>query len=320
MTIITTEKVAKNRKKFSCETCHYITVNYYDYKKHLTTDKHLRQSNTIEKTQEIAKSYMCYCGKEYKYNASLFNHKKKCHQDNIDIEKLNNTQDDSNSDSDGEFNYKKMFLEMVKQNKELQKTIIDQNKLIQSTITEIIPKIGNTTTTTNSNNNINIVMNNINFLNEKCKDALKLKDFVDSIDVNVEDLEFTGKKGIVEGLSKLFLENYSKLPPHLRPLWCGDKKRQNLYIKEDEWLEDKNSQKTIEAIKDLSFKQAKNTNKYSKKHPNWMADDKMKDTYMGIISQTTSDVDSKMKKILSSISQNTHLTNDIKEGIHSITE
>lgn len=305
------QKIPKNPKEFSCDFCQYNTVNKKDYSKHILTRKHqfrTNENNLEHKNPQKSQLFECdNCGKTYKAKSGMWNHKKKCQNNNSQIvEKNNDNQTTINND---------IVLELIKDNREMKQIIMDQNKTIQ----ELIPKIGNTNNS-NNNNNINIVMNNINFLNDKCKNALSLTDFINSIAVEVEDLEFTGKKGLIEGLSKLFLENYNKLPIEMRPLWCGDKKRKKLYIKEEAWLEDTGNQKTKSAIKDLSVKQAKNTNKFSKKYPNWMADDKKKDTYLGIINQTTTDVDDKVEKIISTLADQTHLTNETKDGLQTITE
>ena len=307
----------KNAYKYECNSCDFKSGNKCDYIRHLSTRKHVIRTNENKLEQENAphnKYLICNnCGKTYKARSGLWNHQKKCHS-----KKLINEAESS----DSEIDYKEMFLEMLTQNKELQNTIIEQNKVFQNTIVEIIPKVGNNTSNSHNTNtsNINIVMNNINFLNEKCKDALTLKDFIKSIVIEVKDLEFTGKKGFVEGVSNLFLENYIKLPIQMRPIWCGDKKRKKIYIKEDEWQEDKEQKKTKEAIKDLSVKQAQDTNKYAKKYPGWMSDDKKKDTYIGIISQTTSDINEKMDKIVSNIVDKTHLSDDSKDELKYITE
>lgn len=302
---------------YECKTCDYKSCNKCDYTRHLSTRKHIfRTGENISSQQNSQhnKYLNCdNCGKIYKARSGLWNHRKKCQPINMTI------QDES---SESEIDFKEMFLELLTQNKELQNTIIEQNKMFHNTITEIMPKIGNNTSNSHNtnNSNINIVMNNINFLNEKCKDALSLKDFIKSIVVEVKDLEFTGKKGFVEGISNLFLENYNKLPVQLRPIWCGDKKRKKLYIKEEEWHEDTNNVKTKDAIKCLSVKQAQNTNKYVKTYPTWMSDDKKKDAYIGIVSQTTSDVNEKMDKIVSNIVNNTHLSDDTKNELLAVIQ
>jgi len=118
----------------------------------------------------------------------------------------------------------------------------------------------------------------------------------------------------------LFLENYNKLPLQKRPLWCGDKKRRKFYIKDDEWQEDRDNEKTKQAIKELGVKQAKNTNKYTKKHPDWMGSDKKKETYLDIVGQTTGDVNEKIDKIISNIADKSHLSNESKTDIKLIIE
>jgi hypothetical protein len=299
------QKIPKNPISYSCEKCKYNTVNKKDFSKHLSTRKHhIRTNENILEQQYPQKieTYICNnCNKVYKARSGLWNHKKSCSKNTSQLvekkEVINN----------------ELIIALINDNKELKKIIIDQNK----TIHELIPKLGNTT---NNTNNINIVMNNINFLNKQCKNALSLSDFINSISIEVEDLEFTGKKGFIEGLSNIFLENYNKLPLQLRPLWCGDKKRKKMYVKENEWTEDKDNKKTKEAFKDLTVKQAKNTNKFSKKHPDWMNNDKKKNEYISIIGQTTADVNDKLEKIISSIANETYLSDGTKDHLQTSLE
>jgi hypothetical protein len=295
---ISDKKMPDKCQQFSCEKCDFLTSKKSNYNIHLATDKHKMMTNDDKKNAENDKSYLCECGKEYKYRQGLSLHKKKCSQNNTQIVEK----------KDDDLNYKEMFLVMVEQNKQLQKTL-----------TEVIPRIGNTTnnTTNNNNNNSVNIVTNINFLNDNCKNALNINDFIESITVKLNDLEYTGKKGLAAGIANLFLENYSKLPLDMRPLWCGDKKRKKFYIKEDEWQEDKDSQKTKKAIKNLSVKQAKNTNMFAKEHPDWMANEKKKDAYIGIIGQTTANVDDKMEKIISNIADKSHLSDETKEELHT---
>jgi hypothetical protein len=314
--------VRKSSEIFSCELCDYNTSRKSQYDRHLSTDKHKRIVNDSKMIVPvpIKKNFTCACGKKYKYDSGYYRHKKKCQQNNLQIVENNSDSDsDSNSNNTNNIN-SDIIMALINDNKELKQIIIDQNKMIQSTFTDIIPKIGNTNSNNNSNNtnNINIVVNNVGFLNDNCKNALSINDFIESITIGIEDLEYTGKKGLANGLAKIFLENYTKLPLQLRPLWCGDKKRKKLYIKEEEWIEDKDNQKTKEAIKNLTVKQAKNTNKFTKEHPDWMSNDKKKDMYLGIIGQTTADVNDTMDKIISNIADKTHLSIETKEDIQTI--
>jgi len=315
MAILAIEKVAENRKVYSCISCDYTTLNNYDYKKHLSTDKHKRLLNAIDKSQENPKLYACNCGKEYKHYSSMFKHKKKCNNVPADkdeksaeesIVQISNKLDKDDKDDKDDKSYKEMFFEVMNQNKELQ-TIIKQ----------MIPKIGN------NNGNISIVnntVNNLTLLNDKCKDAISMNEFINSIDIDVKDLMYTAKKGLPSGISHILVEHLNNLPLVKRPIWCSDKKRKKLFIKEDEWSEDTNQEKTKEAIKNLSVKQTKNINKYTKENPDWMQDDKKKDVYISIVKNATDQITDKSDKIIDSLIDVIHLTSDCRESLQNVNE
>lgn len=310
----TYQKVEKNRKYYECEICNYITSKKFDYNKHLSTDKHRILINTYvntdengEKVEKVEKFYKCDCGKQYKHSQSLYTHKKKCtyelcdDNDNEIVEKDDET-------GDYKINYEKIISELINQNK----IMCEQNKAMQETITELIPKIGNgNINIVNSNNSIS----NINLLNEKCKDAINMIDFVKMIQVDVGDLLHTSKKGLAAGISHLFLEHYNNLPLEERPLWCVDKKRKKLLIKDGEWQEDKDQKKTREAIKYLGSVQAKSSNKYRDENPDWLQSETKKDIYISIVKQTTDTVDDKLDKILNSLTDDIQLTDDMRDKI-----
>lgn len=304
------EKIPKNPKKFWCESCDYNTFSKKDFTKHVSTDKHSRITNdnkNVPKIPKIPTTYLCICEKTYKYASGLSAHKKKCKEfSSAIVEKKEENEDLSMKD---------MLLEVINQNKELQKTIIEQNKTIQEqskTIQEIAPKIG----TNNSNNTNNIIVNNLTLLNNNCKDAISINDFIDSIQVEMKHLMHTADKGLTNGVANLFLENYNKLPLQKRPLWCGDKKRKKLYIKEEEWHEDKDHEKTREAIKSLTAKQVKNTGKYTKENPDWMKSDKKKDRFLTIVNQATQEMDEdKQIHIINNLLDDVHLSENVKNSL-----
>ena len=317
-------KIAKNRTLYSCMNCDYNTCNKFDYAKHLTTDKHKKlvnndqnTHNDDQKTAKIANSskpHVCECGKSYKYKQGLHTHRKTCNhefkQQSVDIIKCDDNEVTKNNNNSN-VNYEKIILDLITQNKELQNTIVEQNK----TIKEIIPKIGNNN---NSNNNINIKIDNLTLLNDKCKDALSITDFIGLIDIGIKDLLFTSKKGLTNGVSNLFIEQLNNLPLVKRPIWCSDKKRKKLFIKEDEWSEDTNQKKTKEAIKNLTVKQVKNINKYKDENPDWMTDDKKKDRFLEIVKETTSELDEdKQMSIISNLLDTIHLSTDCKEELQN---
>ena len=300
-------EIPKNPLQFECACCDYSTSSKKDYNKHLQTDKHLRLINTDEKSPKIPKAFICNCGKSYKHSQSLYNHRKKCIPQTTAI-----VEETSITKTSDELNYKEMILELMHQNKE----IMIQNNKLQNTISELIPKVGNTTTT-NSHNNINIKIDNLTLLNDKCKDALSITDFIELIKVEVKHLLYTGENGLTNGVSNLFLEQLNSLPLVKRPIWCSDKKRKKIFIKEEEWSEDTNNKKTKDAIKSLSVKQAKNINKYTKENPEWMKDERMKEKYIEIVKEATSDLDEeKQLSVINSLLNDIHLSNEQKDGLN----
>ena len=193
--------IKKKSISYECLKCDYLTSKKCNYKNHLATQKHYNAINDTKKKQKEATKHLCdKCSKEYIYQSGLYRHKKMC--------KIREEQIINNYEKDDNINYKEMFLILINQlteqsaqNKELHNTIIEQN----NTIKEIIPKIGN-----NNNNNIT---NNVSiqvFLNDTCKDAMSLTDFINTIQVNVSDLLFTKENGLVKGISNLFLSNLEK--------------------------------------------------------------------------------------------------------------
>jgi hypothetical protein len=290
------EEVAKSSNSYICKICDYITCKKFNYDKHLLTDRHKKLTIVDIKVAEVAKQHICDCGKEYKHRQSLSVHKKKC---NI----LENAIVEKKEDPD----YKELIMVLINENKEMRKTI-----------SELIPKVGNNNNNNNSNNNINIKIDNITLLNDKCRDAISITDFIESIAVNVKDLVFTSQKGLTSGVSNLFLEQLNNLPLVKRPIWCADKKRKKILIKEEEWREDKNQEKTKKAIKDLTVKQAKNINKYKNDNPDWMTNDKKKEKFISIVKEATNELDEeKQMNIINNLLDTIHLTSDYKEELQN---
>ena len=237
-------------KKFSCKKCDYICCNKKDFNKHLNTAKHKNLLNrTISNTLNPQKSpkYICECGKEYKARSSLWYHKKKCMYDNAVNNSIVKTNDNST------------ILNLISQNNELMnllvvqkeetKELIEQNKKMQQTIQEIVPRIGNHNTTNNNNFNLQV------FLNEDCKEAINFSEFIENIKITFEDLEHQAQVGYINGVSKLFIENLRDLGTHKRPIHCTDKKRKTLYIKENNEWDKEGSQNTLEkGIREVSRK------------------------------------------------------------------
>ena len=299
---MTTKKSQKNPISYKCIKCDYNTSSKKDYDKHLLTRKHINTTNTTNISQKIPVNYICIkCGKSYPYRASLYNHNKKCSIIiNKDIQIINN------KNNEEEINYKEMFSILINQ-LNVQSA---QNKELHNTIMEILPKIGNNIINNNTNN-VSIQV----FLNDTCKDAMSLTDFIDTIQVSVADLLFTKENGLVKGISNLFLSNLERIPMIQRPLWCSDKKRKRMFIKENQWIEDMNREKTNAMVNTISKIQTKNITKYIADKPNWMANDKLKDNYIRMVKSVTDTMDNKIDKIIDNISEKIHLTEDTREKL-----
>jgi len=189
-------------------------------------------------------THTCECGKTYKHRQGLHSHKKTCNNNTVVQPNITNVIDhvenlDKNKDNES------MILALLTQNKELMNLLQEQSKTIQ----EMVPKIGNNNTTNNNNNKFNLQV----FLNEDCKDAINFSEFLESIQITVEDLENQAQVGYVDGISKLFLENLKELGINRRPIHCTDKKRNTLYIKDnDEWDKEGSRDQLLYGIKVLN--------------------------------------------------------------------
>ena len=161
-----------------------------------------------------------------------------------------------------------MFLEMMKQNKEFKQLLIEQNKQNQELQKQVVEIASNQSTTNNINyNNNNTTNNKFNltvFLNETCKDAMNIQEFIDYVKVQHSDFENFGKYGYVEALTRIFLRNLMELDVCRRPIHCSDSKREVLYVKDnDVWVSDVSREKLIRTIKYIA-------NKNVKQIPGWM--------------------------------------------------
>jgi hypothetical protein len=190
------------------------------------------------------KTYHCKCGKKYKYRQGLYTHQLNCNENTNEFNENTNHNE-------------KLILQLIAQNQELMNLLTNKNeetKALVDTIKEIIPKIGNNNNTTNNNTTNNKFNLNV-FLNEDCKDAINFSDFIKNLKVSPEDLENQTQLGYVNGITKLFLDNIKELGVNKRPIHCTDKKRNTLYIKEnDEWNKEGSQECIVKGIQDITRK------------------------------------------------------------------
>jgi hypothetical protein len=287
-----TEKMLKNAKKYECELCNFKCSKKSNFNTHLTTLKHKRLQNNDNGSAEIIK-YICHCGKEYKYRQGLYTHKKTCK----DIYDKDNVLLPDNKDD-----MKELVLKLINQNSELQKTIH-----------EMIPKMGNHNI--NSNNNIKQKFNINVFLNEKCKDALSMDEFIDKIEVSMKNLLTTKDKGQVYGISNIIMENMNKLSLYERPLHCTDKKRETLYVKNNKWEKDDSKEHINKALKKVESKQLKNLNVWLDKHPNYMNNPLEQEEFAQLMSECGKSIENGREKIIKKLCDNVYIEKVDDEGL-----
>ena len=266
MSTLATFFPANPAPKFYCESCDYGTYRKSNYDEHLLTAKHKKStfSNLCQPNfQQIQQSkFTCEnCNKEYKDKSGLWRHNKKCSEPQISNKSPEISQE--------------LILTIIKQNSELQNTIIEMSKNINTTNSH-----------NNTSNSHNKTFNLQFFLNETCKNAMNITDFVDSIKLQLSDLINVGEIGYVEGLSNIITKNLNALDVTQRPVHCTDKKREVLYVKdENKWeKEDEAKNKIRKVIKRVMIKNQRLLPEYKEKYPDYnKSSSKISDQYNTII-------------------------------------
>ena len=288
---MTTQKSYKNPTFFCCEKCDYNTLYSKDYKKHLMTLKHKNnenngENNTLDKS---SKTYCCeMCSKIFNDRAGLWRHKNKniCEKNqNSDYEVIDKNKNNETTDKELIIMLIKQNSELIKDNSEFKNMVMEQqNKIFeqQSMVMKVLENGTNNTTTINSHNkafNLNF------FLNETCKDAMNIMDFVETIKLQLSDLERVGEKGYIEGISNIIIKNLKDLDITQRPVHCTDKKRETIYVKdEDKWEKDDENKKMHKLVRKVQDKNFRMIQKFKEKYPNYYkASSKESDVYNNII-------------------------------------
>jgi len=273
------KKMPKNAEKFYCEKCDFICFKKSNYTKHLLTLKHQKETTELQMDDNLShtEKFICDCGSEYKHRQGLWKHKKKCP---AFLMPKNATNDIPTNELTLLTN---LVLDVVKQNKEL----TQQNSELTNKIVDIC-KTGQTNNSiSNSNINSHNKTFNLNvFLNETCKDAMNITDFVDSLKLQLSDLECVGRLGYVEGISNIIVKKLKQLDIHKRPVHCSDSKREVMYIKdEDKWEKENEEKKKLrKVIKKIADKSARLLPEFKKEHPDCnRASSKFSDQYNKLI-------------------------------------
>ena len=289
MTIGLSQKV---QNIFQCKKCDYNTCRKSQYSRHLLTSKHVNTTKILQNTTFLVpdelRVFECdMCEKIYKHHSSLWNHKKKCKPQVINLDNLDqnvilpnsseNTDSNTLPTSDVE-KLTSMFIESIKQNQDFQKQMFE---LMRENMAVTNVNSHNTNNNTNNNNfNLNF------FLNETCKDAMNIKDFIDSLQVHFKDLEYNGVNGYAAGISNIFLRELNQLEVCKRPIHCSDAKREVFHIKnEDSW--EKERELLIKCIKQITRKSIILLADWREAHPGCMdLHNKQNDRYNKINCET----------------------------------
>ena len=274
------EKTPKIKNKYYCEKCDFTCCKKSDYARHLSTSKHKKSEMDNEKTPKNATPYMCLCGNEYKHASGLSKHKKKCtYIQNSSKEETEEDSEDMSKLSKEKY-LEFMNAELMKQNAglkevntELQEVVKQSNEIIKQQsglMQQQIEQIENTAEITKQQTKImkealetvknakgNTINNNINinfFLNDTCKDAMNITDFIDTLKIGMGDLDTFGKGGFIEGVSNVIIKRLNELTVQERPIHCTDVKRKSLYLKDkDTWNKEdpemNNMKKMIDSVR-----------------------------------------------------------------------
>ncbi len=290
----------KNAKNFQCDKCHFICSKESEWNRHIITRKHKNRTemNELEQTKIIPcqKKYECKCGKYYSARNSLWYHQKKC-----------SIGQEENNTKNTEFDIDKDFL--IK--------MLLKNQDVIEKLTEVMPQLGNQVHNTNSHNTTNNQFNIQMFLNEHCKNAMNLTDFIQSLPITAETYDSTIENGLTKTMTNMLLNGLNELDIVDRPIHCTDVSRKTLYVKDDDiWEKDNELLHMLKGIRDLSLKQRTLIKKWQDVNNGWATDENLQSKMTKLIGNSMTAIENDEKetgKIIRSISKNVYLDKDTKD-------
>jgi hypothetical protein len=300
------KKTQKNIGNYDCKYCDFKCSKKGDWDRHIVRRKHIKLSNCDEQVTIKTSTFICdLCEKEYISRNGLWVHKKKCNNNNNN----NNISESTIKETEA----KELIQYLMKENSEFKQLMIDQNNHMMEqnkNMLELAKNSGNHNshnTTNNNSFNLNV------FLNETCKDAMNIMEFVDQLQVSVKDLEETGRLGYAEGISKIFINGLKQINISDRPIHCADSKREIVYIKDkNQWnKEDNNKSLLTNAIKHVAHKNMRQIREWTKVNPEYNdSSSKQNDRYLKIVSNsmnglTEEEASKNYNKIIKNITKET---------------
>ena len=292
----------KNPRNFYCEKCDFSSSNKKDYSKHLLTRKHHLETNGNDLEIKNPKKYVCdECSKEFKTNSGLWKHKKKCSI--VQLKEISNTNNIPTTDID-----KELLIKMLLKNQDI------MDKMI-----EMMPNMGmNISNNTNSHNTTNNQFNIQMFLNDHCKNAMNLTDFIQSLPITSETYDSTIENGLTKTITSMMLNGLNDLDILERPIHCTDVTRKTLYVKDsDKWEKDNELIHILNGIKQLSLKQRTLISKWREVNEGWQTDENLQSKMTNLVFNSMTQIESDEKetgKIIRSISKNVYLDNETKQS------
>ena len=299
---------------FYCEACNFKCYKEYNYNVHVATPKHQKFTKVYKSLQrDINPKYIlvCECSKRYSSRMGLWKHKQKC----LIAKNLND-----NTDKTDNTNVTNATNEIVSELKDINNIdrdgliikLLKDNEEIRQILKEVIPKMGNNTIINNNNNNTtnNNTLNNFNlnfFLNEQCKDALNISEFVESLKITFDDLLYSKKNGLVQGISNVMIRGLKELDIYKRPIHCTDKKRETMYIKDKEkWEKDDTHEIMKNTIEMIADKERNALQIWTDNNPDWMETEQKQIAYLTMlrnISEPIEDEEKNGRKIIRAVSR-----------------
>ena len=280
------DKASNDSPKFYCEKCDYSCNKLFLFKQHCSTKKHLR-TECSKKLTKHAQIYECPCGRTYKHIQSYNRHQKSCQHAQI-----NQTR---SSDKEKE-ELRGMIATLITQNQNM----LLENKEMREMVKDMIPKIGSNNTTITNKFNLQF------FLNEQCKDAINLTDFVETLKLELADLDETRQNGYVTGITNIFVRGLRELELHKRPIHCSDLKREVLYVKDNDTWEKDNEEKQMmkQAITTVAKRQIDKIKEWEANNPNWNKTESGTQMYIEMVRNVTAADDERSEnKIIKAVAK-----------------
>jgi len=317
-----TKKPKKTPKIYTCHICDFLSSNKKDFKKHILTRKHknnVKNPKNDNKKPLVVEFSCIYCCKKYKHRSGLSRHQKICNINTINSVDLlpfngnsnDNTKKPQNEISDAkDLKIKELELELLKKDQEMLKDKLKSKDEIINILKK--SKGNNNTNNFNNCNNKNITLNV--YLNEHCKDAMNLTDFVNQIHISLEDLEYSKNNGFAKGITNILNKQLCDLNPTERPIHCSDTKRLQFYVKDEgKWEKEGAREKREKTKKNVRLRQLEKIKDWEENHPNWKNDETLLKEWQYICMGVMNEVRGDTKDIKKNLGEKLNLKNEIKK-------